>query len=155
MLKALSHVITLGPGKDCCSTVLNKEYIIRSFPTALTTRTRQPATTDFPPIWMNLLLFCCFPSCWKKWAYKRSGLIKSMGWKKSRESLNVFLVVCRPFFVSILGFRCAFPPYSDVLWRNEWCHAGFPQVYTFCSDLTLVQVASGHLKSGHRLSHGL
>lgn len=153
MLKALSHVITLGPGKDCCSTVLNKEYIIRSFPIALTTRTRQPAITDFPPILMNLLLFCCFPSCWKKWAYKRSRLIKSMGWRKSRENLNVFLVVCRPFFVSILGFRC----FSTLQWRTVkklLMSCRFPPSH-FCSDLTLVQVASGHLKSGHHLSHSL
>lgn len=44
--------------KFVVSTVLNKLYIIRAFPIALTIGTRQPATADFP-ILINLLLFCC------------------------------------------------------------------------------------------------
>lgn len=62
IFETLSHAITLRPGKVCCYTVLNNEFIIRSF--LIGVDDRQPP--KIYPIQINLLLFGCFASCWKK-----------------------------------------------------------------------------------------
>lgn len=58
------------------------------------------------PILINLLLFCCFASCWKKWVYKGLRQIYSVDWSKSREWLNVLFVVCCCFSFSISVAVC-------------------------------------------------
>lgn len=107
IFQRLNHAITLGPCKVCCSTVLNKVYIIRSLPIALTIGTRQPATADFP-ILINLLLFCCLVPGGKSEFIGGLGLINSVDWNGSKECLNVLSVDCSYF--SFANLHCPFFP---------------------------------------------